>query len=226
MIGIAFVRIELHGKECVKKDYRGYRMLVPILHNLCVKLVTKNSREVKTLLGTSVRQLGHGERNASHGLGHYWWGASSFGWLYFNGSMVCVCAALVLAMGGDQAVSGCPRVGLASQQEGYSCIQSMQCIYFMQHEEDQAVAQDHAIVLDPPSCHVAHLIKIQCFYLVTQRPVARCVVCLVRGGGPVAGQAVKGVCMCVCVFVCVLFVCVGKRACVSGESISACMDLC
>ena len=45
-------------------------MLVPILHSLCVKLANKNSREVKTLLGTSVRQLGHGERNlnASHSL--------------------------------------------------------------------------------------------------------------------------------------------------------------
>jgi len=36
---------------------------------------------------------------------------------------------------------GCPGVGLASQQEGYPCI------HFMQHEEDQAVAQGHATVL-------------------------------------------------------------------------------
>ena len=42
-------------------------------------------REVKTLLGTSVRQLGHKGRNASHSLVLYWWGAPSFGWLYFNG---------------------------------------------------------------------------------------------------------------------------------------------
>ena len=43
-------------------------MLVPTLHSLCVKLVTENSGEVRTLLGTSVRQLGHGGRNASHSL--------------------------------------------------------------------------------------------------------------------------------------------------------------
>ena len=57
----------------------------------------------------------------------------------------CVCA--------DQAGSGYPGVGLASQQKGYPSI------HFMQHEKDQAVAtaQDHAIVLDPLPCHVAHL---------------------------------------------------------------------
>ena len=96
VIGTAFVRIELHGEVCVKKDCRGYRMLVPTLHSLCVKLVTENSGEVRTLLGTSVRQLGHGGRNASHSLVHYWWGASSFGWLYFNGQWcVCILCALV-----------------------------------------------------------------------------------------------------------------------------------
>ena len=52
--------------------YRGYRMLIPTLHSLCVQLVTENSGEIKTLLGTSVRQLGHWERNTSHGLVHYY----------------------------------------------------------------------------------------------------------------------------------------------------------
>ena len=89
VIGTAFVRIELHGEVCVKKDYRGYRMLLPILHSLCVKTVSENSGEARTLLDTNVRQLGLGGRNTSHSLVHYWWGASSFEWLYFNGSMVC-----------------------------------------------------------------------------------------------------------------------------------------
>jgi len=46
-------------------------MLVPILHGLCVKFVTKNSREDKTLRDTSVKKLGHEGRNARHGLVHY-----------------------------------------------------------------------------------------------------------------------------------------------------------
>jgi len=60
-------------KKCIsiKMDYRRYRMLVPILHSLCVKFTIENSGEVKILLGTSVRQLGHRGRNASDGLVHY-----------------------------------------------------------------------------------------------------------------------------------------------------------
>ena len=42
-----FVRIELYGEMCVKTDYRGHRMLVPILHSLCVDLVIENSGEIK-----------------------------------------------------------------------------------------------------------------------------------------------------------------------------------
>ena len=61
----------MHEEVCVKMDYRGYRMLVPILRSSCVKLATENSEEVKTLLGTSVKLLGHGRRNASHSLVHY-----------------------------------------------------------------------------------------------------------------------------------------------------------
>ena len=61
----------MHEEVCVKMDYRGYRMLVPILHSLCVKLTIENSGKVKTLLGTSVRQLSLGGKNASHGLVHY-----------------------------------------------------------------------------------------------------------------------------------------------------------
>jgi len=63
--------IELHGEVYVKKDCRGFRVLVPILHNLCVKLATESSEEVRTLQDTSVRQLGHRGRNASHRLVHY-----------------------------------------------------------------------------------------------------------------------------------------------------------
>ena len=102
VIGTAFVKIELHGEVYVKKDYWGYRMLVPILFSLCVKLVTKNSGEVRTLIGTSVRQLGQRGRNTSHSLVDYWWGGSSFGWLYFNGFQwcvhvhVCVCACVCM----------------------------------------------------------------------------------------------------------------------------------
>ena len=59
-------------------------MLVPTLHSLCVKLVTENSGEVRTLLGTSVRQLGHGERK----FGPLLVGSII---LYFNGVCVCVC---------------------------------------------------------------------------------------------------------------------------------------
>jgi len=55
-----------------------------------------------------------------------------------------------LPCGGDQARPGSPGVGLASQQKGYPSIHFMQCIHFKQHEEDKAVAQDHAIVLDLP----------------------------------------------------------------------------
>ena len=66
-----FVRIELLGEVFVKMDYREYRMLVLILYSLCVILATKNSGEVKALLGTSVRQLSHKGRNASHSLVHY-----------------------------------------------------------------------------------------------------------------------------------------------------------
>ena len=52
VIGTAFLRIELHGQEL---DYRGCRMLVPILHSFWVENVTENSGEAKKLLGMSVR---------------------------------------------------------------------------------------------------------------------------------------------------------------------------
>jgi len=71
VFGTAVVRIELYGEVCVRKDYRGCRMLVSILHGLCVKLVTENSGEDKILPDTSVKELGHMGRNARHGLVHY-----------------------------------------------------------------------------------------------------------------------------------------------------------
>ena len=49
--------------------------------------------------------------------------------------------------------SGCPGVGLPSQQK---VPMHTACMHFMQHEDDQAAAQDHAIVLDLPPCHKAH----------------------------------------------------------------------
>ena len=79
-------------ERCVRMDYKGCRTLVPIMHSFCVEFVTESFREVKTLLDTSIKQPGHKGTNVSHGLVHYLqWGTSSFGWLYFNGSMVCVC---------------------------------------------------------------------------------------------------------------------------------------
>ena len=62
----------MHGEVCIKKDYRGYRILVPILHSMSVELVNKNSGELKILLGTNVRQFSQEGRNTSDGLVHYY----------------------------------------------------------------------------------------------------------------------------------------------------------
>jgi len=113
-------------------------------------------------------------------------------------------AALALAMWWRP---GRVRVPWSSQQKGYPCI------HFLQHEKDQAVttAQDHAIVLDPLPCCVAHgrtpglnsMLLIG--YSASHGQVGGCVT--LEGGASATGQAVKVkvnvyLCVSVCVSVC------------------------
>ena len=74
-------------------DYRGYRMLVPILHSLRVKLAAKNFKEVKTLLQAQVSvNSATGEETLA-----IVWSTNSDGsiilWMaLLQWSMVCVCS--------------------------------------------------------------------------------------------------------------------------------------
>ena len=79
---------------------------------------------------------------------------------------VCVHAAILLVVGSEMHHNGLILCGVAnSSSAGLSCVvETRQCpgvglasklkahpfIHFMQHEEDQARAQDHTIVLGSP----------------------------------------------------------------------------
>jgi len=91
VIGIAFVRIELYGEVCVRMDYKGCRILVPILYSLCVELITVDSGAGKTLLNTIVKLLGHEGRNDSPWFGPLLVVGGVILWMaLLQWSMVCV----------------------------------------------------------------------------------------------------------------------------------------
>jgi len=98
-----------------------------------------------------------------------------------------------LPCGGDQAGSGCTGVGLASQQKDYSCIQLMQCIHFMWHEEDQALLLKTTLLsltCLPATWHTGPKFNASNWLLSVPWPGGWYILLRVRG--PATGQVVKG----------------------------------